>query len=42
MRNQRVRMLRDPAFAGGLLTVLFIMTILRHDVFGLFGTFRNE
>jgi hypothetical protein len=34
MWNQGRSMLRHPPFACGLLTVLFVMTILRHDVFG--------
>lgn len=35
--NQGVSMGRDPAFAGGLLTVLWRMPILRHDVCGRSG-----
>ena len=34
MRHQCRRMLCNPTFACSLLTVLFPMTILRHDVFG--------
>src|SRR6267378_1584345 len=34
MRDQCGSMLSNPTFACGLLTVLFIMTILRHDVCG--------
>src|SRR4029434_8083113 len=34
MRDQCSSMLSNPTFACGLLTVLFLMTILRHDVFG--------
>src|ERR671911_1522859 len=37
MRRQGRTMVRDPAFACGLLTVLFVVTILRHDVFGRSG-----
>jgi hypothetical protein len=34
MRDEGRRMVRDPPFARGLLTVLFRMPILRHDVLG--------
>ena len=33
MRRERVGMVAYPAFAGHLFTILFVMTILRHDVF---------
>jgi len=34
MRCERVGIAAYPAFAGHLFAVLFVMTILRHDVFG--------
>ena len=34
MRRERVGMVAYPAFAGHLFAILFVMTILRHDVFG--------
>jgi hypothetical protein len=36
-RDQGRRMLRAPTFASSLFTVLFRMTVLRHEVFGRSG-----